>query len=196
MVKLNFKIHFLILFFVTFLQSCKSQQVFLNTKSIDKREDSLSIENGFISIDNEVVIDKIKYKRFLLKKNHNLLIDGYLSINNEDSIFFIDYNSYNKKCTKGKLTFFIANHKGSHYLGRSCNDELHYPTDVLVEYKKDTIINNINYHRFSHSIISEDDYNDGSNAIIATRTYLLNYKYGLKLEKEEGEDFSPYWYNY
>jgi len=196
MVKLNFKIYCSLFFILTFLQSCKSQDRFSYTKSYTNVEDCAQLEEGFVGIGDEIIIEQIEYKRFLLKKDSNIIIDGYWSLNTKDTIFFIDYDSFKNECNKEKLTFFIFNNKESHYLGRSCEDELHFPTDVLVQYEKDSLIRGIKYNRFSHSVLSGDDYKPGSDALISTRIYLLNPAYGLILKEEKGEDFDPYWYNY
>lgn len=100
------------------------------------------------------------------------------------------------ECNKEKLIFFIFNNEDSHYLGRSCEDEFHFPTDVLVHYKKDTEVNDVKYKKFCHSVLSDDDYKPGTDAIISTRIYLLNSKHGLILNEEKGKDIKPYWYNY
>ena len=196
MAKLNFKIYCSFFFILTFLQSCKSQDRFSHAKSFSNVEDCVQLEEGFFGIDDEITVDQIEYKRFLLKKNSDIIIDGYWSLRTKDTIFFIDYNSFNNECNKEKLNFFIFNNKESHYLGRSCEDEFHFPTDVLVQYDKDTLIMATKYNRFSHSVLSHDDYKPGSDALISTRIYLLNPVYGLILKEEKGEDFDPYWYNY
>lgn len=176
------------------IQSCVNQRF----RMVEKFKSNTSIGkkmNGFFGL-NDTLINGQLYKRFLLINENNLVIDGYWSMEEtNDTIYLIPYNSIRRNCND-RLVFFIRKTRDSHYLGRSCENELQYPTDVLVRYEDDTIIDNISYHRFSHSIIGEDDYSDGSDAIISERHYLINDKLGLILDRTLNEDFDLYWYNY
>lgn len=161
------------------------------------KNNNISISDGFYTLDYNLVYENTNYKRYVLKKNGEIIIDGYWSLNNKDTISFIRYDSINKNCIS-KLLFFIPNSKESHYLGHACPDSLHFKRDVLVTYDKDTIINKIRYFRFHHSIIDDDDYNDNSNSIKYSREFLINLRYGVVLIKKEDDEltFSPYWFNY
>lgn len=190
------KIKSLLLIFL--VVSCASQKRrFKSVVTYESKKSAFNVRNGFIGLNDTLSSKQIEYKRFILRENNKTVFDGYLSLNSSDTIYFIPYNSVIRNCDD-KLIFYIKNNENSHYLGRSCDDEekLHFPTDVLVSYQKDTIFNKKTYHRFSHSIVSIDDYKDDSDAIISERQYLINFDYGIVLEQLTNDNFSPYWYNY
>ena len=177
------------------MQSC-SVDVFKDAKIFER--DEIVNDESFYGVNESVTIDNISYKRYILKNNDTIIADGFWSVKNKDTLFFIPYKQFNEGC-KNKLIFYIRNRVETNYLGRSCIEGfVHVPTDVIIKYYKDTIINKIEYKKFSHSIVGEDDYAPGQNSIVSERKYLLNIKKGLLFESETNSitEYDIYWFNY